>query len=49
MTPPTSRVVTCGGVGVGSRDCKTGDGRAPDQVAPITGDYTNDKCIDAQP
>ena len=43
--PLTSRVV-CSGVGVRSR-CRngiaeTGDGRAPDQVAPITGDYTND-------
>jgi hypothetical protein len=43
--PLTSRVV-CSGVGVRSRCrngiAKTGDGRAPDQVAPITGDYTND-------
>ena len=28
---------------------KPGDGRAPDQVAPITGDYTNDNEIDAHP
>ena len=28
---------------------KTGDGRAPDEVAPIAGDYTNDNQIHARP
>ena len=52
-TPLTSRVVACREVGVQSR-CRDGIAKArqlapSDQVAPITGDYTNDKCIDAQP